>query len=97
MDSVEQPFLRAPGTVPHLSGDGLTAPAEVQVFEYADAADADDDAAQIGPDGQPRTAMVEWLAPPHFYRAEQLIVVYVGDDPAGLDLLAGLLGSPFAG
>jgi uncharacterized protein (DUF305 family) len=97
VDSVEQPFLQAPGTVLRLSGNGLTDPVEVQVFDYADASDAEADAAAIGPDGQPRTALVEWIAPPHFYRADGLIVLYVGDDHSILELLSELLGPPFAG
>jgi len=30
-----------------------------------DAADVE----QIGPDGNPRTAMITWVAPPHFFRS----------------------------
>jgi hypothetical protein len=55
------------------------------------------DAAQIGPDGHPPTMMISWLATPHFYQAERLIVLYVGDDPMVVDLLTALLGPPFAG
>ena len=58
---------------------------------------AEADAAQIGPDGNPRTTMVTWIAPPHFFRADRLIVLYIGDDPTVVDLLTALLGPPFAG
>ena len=98
VDTVEQPFLQTnSGTVVRVSGEEVTQPAELQVFEYQDAEGAAIDAAQIGPDGQPPTMMINWLATPHFYQAERLIVLYVGDDPMVVDLLTALLGPPFAG
>jgi len=98
VDTVEQPFLRPEsGTVVLVSGGGVTQPAELQVFEYQDAEGAAVDAAQIGPDGHPPTMTISWLATPHFYQAERLIVLYVGDDPMVVDLLTALLGPPFAG
>jgi hypothetical protein len=98
VDNVDQPFLQPEsGTVLQLSGEGVAQPAELQVFEYRDAERAAADAAQIGPDGNPSTMMISWLATPHFYQAGQLIVLYVGDDQTVVDLLIGLLGPPFAG
>ncbi|HEV2107022.1 MAG TPA: hypothetical protein VGR16_02025 [Thermomicrobiales bacterium] len=40
---------------------------------------------------------MEWVAPPHFFRQGAVIVLYVGEDPAVLDLLEELLGAQFAG
>jgi len=55
----------------------------VQVFEYADADAADAEAALVSPDSSSiRTAMARWVAPPHFYKAEKLIVLYVGEREA---------------
>lgn len=39
--------------------------------------------------------MVDYAAPPHFYRDHELIAVYVGTDPQALSLLSSVLGSPF--
>lgn len=95
---IEQPFLRAGNAIQiRVRGGGLAQPADIQVFSYADPAMAAADAAQIGPDGNPRTMIIEWIAPPHFFRAERLIVLYVGYDQAVIDLLTALLGPPFAG
>ena len=73
----------------------------VQVYEYADEAAAAVDAARISPDGDhfgnPPTVSVNWVAPPHFYRAGRLIVLYVGRDPAVLRTLEAALGPQFAG
>lgn len=37
---------------------------------------------------------VDWVAPPHFFAGERLIVLYVGRDPAMIELLSGQLGEP---
>jgi len=101
--SVRQPFLRGEGIVLRVSGCTLEHPAELQSFWYhtddlgADGLRAaEEDARGIGPDGQPATAMA-WAAPPHFFRKERALVLYLGDDPALLALLAALLGPQFAG
>ena len=95
---VSQPFLQPEsGTAVRLSGGGLSLPADVQIFEYGDPEQAVDDAAQIGPDGNPSTMMISWLAPPHFFQAGSLIVLYVGEDQSLIDVLTSLLGPPFAG
>jgi hypothetical protein len=95
---VEQPFLQPEsGTILRVSGEPLTQPVDLQVFEYGDPEQAVADAAQIGPDGNPPTMMISWLAPPHFFQAGSLIVLYLGEDQPALDLLTSLLGPPFAG
>lgn len=97
-ESVEQPFLQPESEMAYqISGGNLAQPADVQVFEYRDSASATADAAQIGPDGNPTTMQILWIAPPHFFQAERLIVLYLGEDPAAVDLLTALLGPPFAG
>jgi hypothetical protein len=56
------------------------------------------DAAQVAPDGGSiGTSMVTWVATPHFYKTGRILVLYVGDDQAILDLLEGALGPQFAG
>lgn len=96
--TVEQPFLTPEsGTILRVSGGDLSQPADVQVFEYRDAASARADAAQIGPDGNPTRMMILWIAPPHFFRIDRVIVLYLGEDQVVLDLLTALLGPPFAG
>jgi hypothetical protein len=85
------------GMLLRLSGGQLGAPAEIQVYEYADAAAAAADAEQILPDGNLETVMIEWIAPPHFFEAGRVLVLYLGDDRAVLDLLTAVLGPQFAG
>ena len=89
---IDQPFFSVPGQVITVNGES------VQVFEYADAAQADDEASQVAPDGSSiGTTMATWIGPPHFYRADRLIVLYVGDDQSIMELLETVLGSQFAG
>src|SRR5262245_49013533 len=96
---VQQPFLRARGTLLRISGGDLSARAEAQSFNYDDRdlvadglAAAQADADQIQPDGQPKTARVTWSVPPHFFHQDRLIVLYVGSDPRLLHELETLLG-----
>jgi len=99
-----QPFLHGKGTQLRLSGAGLTAPAVVESYNY-DQADLGtdpaqaviDDTSQIGSDGSPKTSKITWVAPPHLYRSERLVVLYVGRDTTIEHLLADLIGPQFAG
>jgi hypothetical protein len=89
---VSQPFFTIEGQVIQVNGQ------DVQVFEYPDEAAADADAALVAPGGSSvGTTMVSWVAPPHFYHAGRLILLYVGDDATTIDLLDTVLGSQFAG
>jgi hypothetical protein len=71
--------------------------ADVQVFEFADAEAANAAVAMLGPDGNPPTMMIEWVAPPHFYQAGRLVVLYVGNDAAITQALTDTLGAQVAG
>src|SRR5260370_39397273 len=94
-----QPFLSPQsGTIVRLSGGPLTTAADLQLFEYASASAASADAHQIRADGSgTATAIVDWVAPPHFYIKGRVLVIYVGRDPAVLSLLQSLLGAQVAG
>jgi hypothetical protein len=89
---ITQPFFSVKGLVITVNGSN------VQVFEYADADAADVEAALVSSDGSSiGTTMASWVAPPHFYKAEKLIVLYVGESEAIIDILESVLGPQFAG
>ena len=89
---VSQPFFSVKGNAITVNGEN------VQVFEYADAATADTEAALVSPDGSSvGTTMISWVAAPHFYKTGRLIVLYVGDDTAVINVLEDVLGAQFAG
>lgn len=91
-DAITQDFFSVEGQVVRVNG------AELQIFEYADAAAMEADASQVAPDGGSiGTSMVTWIDPPHFYKAGRIIVLYLGNDQAILDLLDKVLGPQFAG
>lgn len=91
-DAFEQPFFSTPAQVFQVNGQ------DIQVFEYDSAAEMEAEAALVSPDGGSVGAnSMFWLASPHFFKFERLIVLYVGDDAAMLDLLTGALGQAFAG
>ena len=91
-EAVEQPFFTVEGQIIKVNG------ADVQVFEYETAEAMAVDAAEVSEDGGSiGTSMVNWMSTPHFYKAGRILVLYVGDDQAILDLLEGALGPQFAG
>lgn len=90
--NVSQDFFSVKGQVIKVDGE------DVQVFEYNDESAADAEAALVSPDGSLiGMTMVSWVAPPHFYKAGRIIVLYVGDDQLAIDLLESVLGPQFAG
>lgn len=80
-----------------LSGGSLSGGAELQVYAYEDAATLAADISQVSPDGNLKTVIIEWIAAPHFFCGERLMVIYLGDDQEAIDLLTDLLGPQFAG
>lgn len=89
---VEQPFFSVPAHVYLIEGRDL------QLYEFASEADAEQAAARVAPSGSPiGTTMVTWMARPHFFRKGRLIVNYVGTSERVLSELQRLLGPQFAG
>ncbi|HUU64292.1 MAG TPA: hypothetical protein VMX96_10320 [Dehalococcoidia bacterium] len=93
---IQQPCISVDGKAITVNGS------YVQVFEYEDAAAADTEAALISPTGSPinnngQICFISWIARPHFYKASNLIVLYVGDNQAVRDVLETVLGPQFAG
>jgi hypothetical protein len=77
--SVTQPFFAVSGQVITVNGE------QVQIYEYADEETANADAARISVDGGTiGNTIVDWSAPPHFYKKGQLIVLYVGINHLGV-------------
>lgn len=90
--TVGQPWSDVPAR--HVTVDGEV----VQVFEYRSATTAETEAGRISPDGTTiGPHRIEWVDPPYFYRADRLVVLYVGRSEAVQRALEAVLGSPFAG
>ena len=91
-DPVVQPFFTMQGKILKVNG------ADVQVFEYASAEAMEADAALVSADGgSVGTSMISWMATPHFFKSDSMIVLYVGDDDSILTALQSALGEQFAG
>ena len=89
---VVQPFFSVSGKAIQVNGEA------VQVFQYRDAARTDEQAALVSRNGSTvGTTKVHWLGPPHFYKREKLLVLYIGENDQVLRALEGALGHPFAG
>jgi hypothetical protein len=87
---VEDPFFEVEAELLTVNG------AEVQVYEFPDEAARQTAQETINATGNIIGSMtVDWMEEPHFFGAGRLIVLYVGDDQAILDLLSARLGEPF--
>ena len=100
--AISQPFMDVQGRTLAVQGEQL------QVYEYASVADANKQAVRISPDGTAFTTVsssgvpvgatqVDWVRPPHLYKAGRVIVIYIGTNNAVMHLLEGILGKQFAG
>ncbi len=99
---LNQPFMAVGGHTLTVNGE------QVQVYEYASASDADKQASSISPDGTSFTTIssngipvgatqVDWVKPPHLYKAGRIIVIYIGANDSLIHLLEGVVGKQFAG
>jgi len=99
---LNQPFMDVKGHTLILNGE------QIQVYEYASVSDADKQASHISPDGTSFTtvssggvptgaAQVDWIKPPHLYKAGRIIVIYIGTNESLIHLLVRVLGKQFAG
>ena len=70
----------------------------VQVMDFGDAVALEAETAHISPDGSSTgTTMVTWIAPPHFFRTDTTIVLYVGDNSKVIVALTSVIGPQFPG
>jgi hypothetical protein len=91
-EEVEQPFFSVKAKVILLYGD------PVQIFEYPSSARADAEATLVSSNGRTvGTAKPLWIAPPHFYKKDKLLVLYLGRNEKVLQALEAQLGRQFAG
>jgi hypothetical protein len=96
---IEQPFFTPQARVIRIGTTSNAQPrgGEAQVYEYATEQQAAADAAKVSSDGSINGSMPHWIAPPHFFRRRNLLVLYLGSDETTLLNLRGFLGNEFAG
>lgn len=88
--AVEDPFFDVE-TQTLMAGDAM-----IQVFQFADAAEAEAAAGTVNASGTIiGTTTVDWIEPPHFYRHGRLLALYAGSDENVLAALGEVLGEPF--
>jgi len=90
--AVSQPLFSVPGQSVTVNGQEV----QVYVFDTTEAMEAA--AAQVSPDAATvGTTTPTWTSDPHFYKADRLIVVFVGQDQKIIDILSNAFGPQFAG
>lgn len=93
--TIKHPFLAVPGRIMTVNGQ------DIEVFQYANAQALADDTRTVDPDGCIGTlggGMLDpWTAPPHFFKSQGVMVIYLGSDAKILQLLTNVMGKQFAG
>lgn len=74
----------------------------LSVYLYEDGAEMEKDAAFLTDDGLTydngsQAANIQWISDPHFFKSENMILLYVGVDQDVLHALEEILGAQFAG
>ena len=88
-DLVEEPFFSTPGRMVQVNS------MDIMVFEFVDEAAQQAAVATISAGGFIMgTSSVDRIDTPHFWAKDRVIVLYMGQDQAQIDLLSGLLGEP---
>lgn len=90
--TIEQPFWTRQARV-------FSTPAgDIQVYEFPSASDAQTAAKQVGGGGGTiGTSSMAWMAPPHFFRSGNVIVIYLGSSAETLQKLEAVFGKQFEG
>jgi hypothetical protein len=98
VDRVDPPgVLNAGSTVYHVPGG------ELHVFRFGSAESALKASALVEPDGYTVNSesgikqVVDWAAPPHWFRDGRQVAVYVGSSAEVIDALEAAAGAQFAG
>ena len=92
-DEITQPFFAVPAKILEVNGD-----TGVQVFEFPDRTAIEHATTLVAPDGNTINNIIPgWASLPHFFRRDNLIVLYVGANPMVLTTLRIVLGPQFAG
>ena len=91
-DQADPGLLAAQPTLACVDGYSL------QIYEYESTAERERQSQGISIDGSSvpsggGVAIVEWVAPPHFYARDRLIALYLGPDGPTTDRLETLLGA----
>jgi hypothetical protein len=93
--TIKHPFLAVPGQIMTVNGQ------DIEVFQYANAQALANDTRTIDPDGCIGTVgggmLDPWTAPPHFFKSQGVMVIYLGSDAKMLQLLTKAMGKQFAG
>ncbi len=93
---LRQPFFEPPARL-YANPEG-----GVQMWQFRDERRARAAAAGVSGDGSTvrsgsKIRLMEWLAPPHWFRGKSVVVLYLGSDGPTLSALRNVLGAQFAG
>ncbi|MBI2628777.1 hypothetical protein HYW74_01705 [Candidatus Pacearchaeota archaeon] len=85
-------FFKVPAKVIKIGDD------KIQVYEYSSAEEMETEASKISDEGyRVKNVIINWLKPPHFYKKDKLLVLYLGENRSIMDDLEKIVGKEFIG
>lgn len=71
---------------------------DLELYEFSSTEDLNEAAASVSPDASKIGAdSIAWPAPPHLFKTDKVIILYMGNDRDNLVQLASAFGNQFAG
>lgn len=97
IDKVDKSILKGDRTWLTLNGEG-----NISIYLYRNNAQMEKDAANLDAGGTTykdglNEMKISWVSLPHFYKKDNIIVNYVGEDKTIIDVLETIVGPQFAG
>ncbi len=71
---------------------------KIQIFEYPSVGEMENEASTISEEGyKVKNVFINWIKPPHFYKKDKLLVLYLGENRSIMDNLEKIAGEQFIG
>jgi|SRR3989344_7810231 len=85
-------FFKVPAKVIKIGED------KIQVYEYPSAEEMEKEASRISSEGyQVKNVIINWINPPHFYKKDKTLILYLGENRSIMGNLEKIVGKEFIG
>ena len=91
-NDVKEIFFKVPAKIIKIGED------KIQVYEYSSAEEMEKEASMISDEGyKVKNVIINWFKPPHFYKKDNILILYLGDDENIKNELEKIAGNEFIG
>ena len=91
-NDIKEIFFKVPAKIIRIGED------KIQVYEYPSAEEMEKEASRISDEGyQVKNVIINWFKPPHFYKKDKTLVLYLGNNESIKSELEKIIGREFIG